>query len=206
MVNGYLTRYFLFLFVLFSSLTAMSDPLHFVFDIDDTLVVRTDSISDAEIVYKGKGYRVILGTPEILLKASIQGSVSFFSSGGVVRNQFLLSKILLPDGRTALEIATYIRSNIHLEKGNGNERWKNLLALTPEYQEKLDDGMGFQEALSQIKLGNQPTIDNILLIDDFERNIAPGQEFNFFKIDRLKSHDNFSVSRDLFSRPCQRLM
>jgi NLI interacting factor-like phosphatase len=99
-----------------------SKPIDIVFDLDDTLIrwVRPfpeEPLPEGAIPADGAhlkySYRVLDGAPELLQSLANRPGVriSFFSLGPAGRNEEVLKKIILPDGRSAWDIAHIVLSD-----------------------------------------------------------------------------------------------
>ncbi len=136
--------------------------LHVVFDIDWTIVSNYESevskltsAAEERILYvEGKPYIVRDHTTELiesLLAKNI--NISFFSGGTKSRNDELLSKIILSDGRSLKDIAYKVKSFEDLTKVPGvldtakfQERFKkDLLKITDDLSKVIiiDDAFNF---------------------------------------------------------------
>ena len=97
--------------LLFSTLALAKEPIHIVFDIDWTLVYPLEekpNYTDSQVIQiENKWYRFTDFSGETLEKLSQLPDVkiSFFSGGLAERNRELLSKLILPSGKSAEQIA-----------------------------------------------------------------------------------------------------
>ncbi len=140
----------------------MQNDLHVVFDIDWTLVSNYESevsklskVAEEKVLYiEGKPYIVRDHTIELiesLLAKNI--NISFFSGGTKSRNDELLSKIILSDGRSLKDIAYKVKSFEDLttvpgvpETAKFQERFKkDLLKITDDLRNVIiiDDAFNF---------------------------------------------------------------
>lgn len=145
-----------------------AEPIHLVFDIDWTLVYplpEKPAQPDAHTIeVLGKWYRFTDDSAAVIAEAAANPAlrVSFFSGGERERNLQLLQKLKLPDGRSALDVATKVLSTEDLTPGSKEpgakfaQRWKKDLTKV------------------------EPDLNRVVLIDDIADFALPGQERNMY--------------------------
>ncbi|OFZ80222.1 MAG: hypothetical protein A2583_11495 [Bdellovibrionales bacterium RIFOXYD1_FULL_53_11] len=159
-------------------------PLHFVFDMDDTLIrwIRPNEKVSGTVIpaigdIGGYRYRVLDGAPELiasLLKDHPGVKISFYSNGDRTRNHIILKELKLPDGRPVFDIAHKIFSNSDVEKvpaaaaPRQNNGYGIFNSGTKEYWKK---------DLKKIVSDGESTA-NVVLIDDNPAFVKKGQEKN----------------------------
>ena len=143
-------------FVASSAALAKPGRMHFVFDMDDTIIRWVHpgekpggTILPGEGDIDGYRYRVLDGAPEII--ASIlhdypDALISFDSAGPRERNLRILSELMLPDGRSAKDIAYRILSKEDLPP-DGKKDLRKVLAPGDRIEDVilLDDHTQFSE-------------------------------------------------------------
>ena len=145
-----------------------AEPIHLVFDIDWTLVYplpERPAKPDAHTVEAlGKWYRFADDSAAIIAEAAANPNlrVSFFSGGEKERNLELLQKLKLPDGRSALDVATKVLSSDD---------------LTPA---SSDPNAGFADRWKKDLTKIEPDLDRVVLVDDMADFSVPGQERNMY--------------------------
>ncbi|RZA07795.1 MAG: hypothetical protein EOP11_06725 [Proteobacteria bacterium] len=135
-----LRAFFIAVLLLFSTEPVRAAaPLHLVFDIDWTLVYPLPSkppFPDALTVeVEGKWYRFADDAAEVVAEAASSPDyrLSFFSGGTMSRNRELLKRLMLPDGRSALDASVQVLGFDDLSPGDTrpgarfSERWKKDL-------------------------------------------------------------------------------
>ncbi|OFZ00958.1 MAG: hypothetical protein A2Z97_04725 [Bdellovibrionales bacterium GWB1_52_6] len=174
-----------FFIFLLASLNVWADtPLYFVFDIDDTLArwVRPaeSSLGNVTSSINDHRYRILDGAGEAiqaLLTRAPNAKIVFYSGGPRDRNLELLSQLILPDGRRAIDIATKVlsRNDIVDEKSlpTGLAAW-NELDRTPPSELHYDLRRHGRKDL----LKAAPDLQNIVMIEDRLGYAYPGQEKN----------------------------
>lgn len=144
--------------LLWSSLVARGETIDFVFDLDGVFL-NSPAASSTEriIVVAGARYRLADGAGELLQSLSqIPGArISFFSHATAERNAAALKAIVLPDGRSAFDLAAgRVFSTPALSRESGVDV-KDLLKVAPDIDLK-----------------------RAVLIDDQRNYAAKGQERN----------------------------
>jgi len=158
------------------------EPVVFVFDLDDTLIryLRPPE-TEAGLVLPREGdlfgyrYRVLDGVAEMLhsLLREVPGArIAFYSGGPRARNERILSELMLPDGRSAMEAAFLVLSKEETiqEVGDGHPAQNTGENARFRGHEKKDLR---QFARDGVKL------ENVILIDDNLAWAHRGQEKNF---------------------------
>lgn len=166
-----------------SSFALGADRIDFVIDIDGIIlfegtpaalkgapahrIVRTDY---------GYAYRIAEGAPEFLQSlATIPGAhLTFYSGGSVGRNEDVLKKFRLPNGKSAREVAFRVLSDVDRTVPDRTEleRWAEAFRTFFHGDLKKD-------------LRKVPGLDpsRAFFFDDRRAYVAPGQERNFVCLD-----------------------
>lgn len=197
--GGSIKSFLLLALSLLATLSWSSPPtIDFVIDIDSTIVssvyeglsypFKTIEIADGG--QTGRFYRLINGAPEFLQKLSeIPGArISFFSADNLERNKELLSKITLPNGRTAADIAFKVLS--------GQDAVEKTEASVPRRKEFkfLFRDQGVKKDLTTVSPDLK--LENAILIDDIVSYAAIGQEKNILWVPgdlHASDHDKDSL-------------
>ncbi|MDG0815595.1 hypothetical protein [Bdellovibrio svalbardensis] len=146
------------------SVYAQAAPIDIVFDIDWTTFYSIDTtspnqIDNQNIAIEGKTYRPTEHLGEVLQALSLHPEVriSFFSGGEKSRNEALLKKLILPNGRRAFDIAYRVLSKENLQQVSEDsnlkfsQRYKKsfeglLPGATPQRTILIDDQVEFSKA------------------------------------------------------------
>jgi hypothetical protein len=132
-------------------------PVDIVFDLDDTLIRWVRAFPDEHLPPNAiapdggalkHSYRVLDGATELLQSLANRPNVriSFFSLGPRLRNEAVLKKVILPDGRSAWDIAHKVLSD-HDATSHGE---KDLTKINPDLSrvlivdDKFDSTIGGQ--------------------------------------------------------------
>jgi hypothetical protein len=103
--------------------------LDFVIDLDGTLVADEGHLGDASLVsYRGEYLRPYRWAGDLVqsldelpkLFPGLQSRVHFFSAGDSARTRAILKQIILPNGRSAKDVAYSIWSRKNLKRGRKN--------------------------------------------------------------------------------------
>lgn len=145
---------------------AVAAPIDIIFDIDWTtfysIAPETAAVSkqDSQIIeVEGKFYRPTDHLGEVLfaLSKNPEVRISFFSGGEASRNQALLSKVILPNGKNALSVvhAVFSKGDLEIVSQDASLKFadrfkKNPVNLLPDFDAKrailIDDQVQFAKA------------------------------------------------------------
>lgn len=137
-----------------------------IFDIDWTIVypLKGDVVVDNinVIMADGEPYRLTTWTQEVLHRLSQKPDlrISFYSGGNATRNAELLKAIILPDGKSAYDIAYKILNK------------EDLVVVS------TDPTLPFTKRFNKDVSKVQPDLRRVIHVDDSFKFTLPGQERN----------------------------
>ncbi len=165
------------------SWSCFGQTIDVVFDLDWTLVYpleNSHSANTAKVIWaQGKPYRITEWTSEVLGELSKKRDlrISFFSGGDKIRNIELLKQIILPNQKSAFDIAYKTLHEEDLIEINSDES----LAFTSR----------FKKSLTKIN----PDLDRIILVDDSIGFTPPEQRRNQLWLG--ETYDFYEDSNDI---------
>jgi hypothetical protein len=183
---------YLYLLVLLLSSPARSTPLDFIIDLDSTLIFLPPRDGDIPIEANNKTYGIAPGAGALIESLSkIQNArVSFFSAYPLPnRNNEALTKILLPNGSSAKEIAFKV---LHGSRAIKSSKAPDPIALQPLFTLFWADIKKDLRRVSQ-----DLDLANSILIDDTHTNAVRNQEKSMLWIHNHSEDGELARARGL---------